>query len=198
MRKFSILSQSSFNATSTAVAFMTRRGLFSVTRIALPCRNDEADAEYEREKWSNLCNERDDLDVKNAQLTMNNSKLEKELCIARSIMVKMHLLLKKAVRTKDLKIPVALANAIADQMEEQRKHRLEDHKAEIKAAENDLASIRAEQKTFSSDYLVSDNYRAITAHRKAEIEKLLRELKAIDTNSDAFLDRDAVPHYIKF
>lgn len=110
----------------------------------------------------------------------------------------MHLLLKEAERSKDLKIPVALANAISDQMQEQKKHRLEAHQAEIKAAENDLVSISTEQKTFLSDYPVSDNYRAITAHRKSEIEKLLRELKAIDTDSDAFLDRDAVPHYTKF
>lgn len=194
------VSRVSSHGANAAALFIARRGFFSATRVALACIG-------EGPSWD--------------MLDERNKELEKDLCVARSVMARMNVLLQEAQRTGSLEIPVKLSAAIAAEMEAQREHRLEDHEAQIRAAENESATISKHKRMLlgyekykdnlskgKKGNLSSDDWdmRLIKSvvreygdvpklkERQAELEKLLRDLKAVDTHSDAFLDRDAIVH----
>lgn len=149
-----------------------QRGMFSQTRIALPCRVDPDDDGY-------TYREREDLREK-------ISGLEVQLCQSRSILAKAWFL----IRDQHVKISPQLKNSIIQELEKQRRHRMEDNESETEKTSENLDDINREIQRGRN---VLEHLQALQ-EKKMELEKTLKALKEEDPNSDAFLDRDSSPY----
>lgn len=162
--------------TLSAIPFglANKSALFSMTRGSLACRDED-----DRERANRIESE-------GQQVLEDNKKLEQELCVARSVMAKMWGIF-GAHREGQLKIPTQLEGLIQRQLAAHQRHRKEEHRLEMKKTVVALEDVRGEMRETAEGRKRHDEL----SNKEKELINHLNRLKAVDTNSDAFLDRDA-------
>lgn len=176
MLKRNITAQPTHFSPLAGASLFSAQRLFSNTRILYACRDNV----------SNIGSD----DKKLAKLSEKNAAYEKDLCTARSVMAKMNAILQEAKHSGKVQISTELARAIAKQLDEQRKHRLEDHQFEMDKTEKELKLLQRE-KRIKAKCSLGASPKILAIERK-----LLNRYKAgenIDTFSNDFLDRDTSP-----